>query len=255
MSALGYMLAIILHEFGHFVVAKKLGYHLSKFSLSPYGFSLSYFDQKLERNDELKIAIAGPLANFLSAFVVMGVWWLCPTFYFFSDMFVRTSFVIALFNLLPAYPLDGGRIFVDLTSTLFEEKTAKRITRIFNLCLAILFLLIFFVCLFINFNPSYLLFSCFLFVGVMDLNFGSKFDKINIFSKKMKQFSKPTIWCVDDEVTIGQILKKMQNSKTNIFCLILDNGKIINISEKMMQNLAKNFPLDTKIEKVLKKYK
>lgn len=253
LPALSYVLAIVIHEFGHFVMAKNLGYVLTKFSISPYGFSLSYHNQNIDFRDELKIAFAGPLANFVSAFLVLAMWWLFPSTYFFTESFVVVSFVIAMFNLLPAYPLDGGRIFIDCASHFFNVKIAQKITIVFNFLLAVFFLLLFFIFLFINFNPTYMLFSCFLFVGVIDLNFVSKYEKVNIFCKQTKNFVKPVICCVYPDVTVGELIQKIQTTKTNVFCLILDNGKIVNLSEKMVIILSKKYSYEAKISDLLKK--
>jgi len=167
--ALGCFFAIVIHECGHVVVAKILGYKMSKFSLSPYGCSLSYFEQTINYSDEIKIALAGPFANLLSAVFVVGFWWLFPNLYFFSSSFVFSSFALALFNLLPAYPLDGGRVFVALGSNYFSEKLARKLIVWFNLILSFFFMALFVIFLFVNFNPTYFLVAFFLIVGVLDL--------------------------------------------------------------------------------------
>ncbi|MDE6583500.1 MAG: site-2 protease family protein, partial [Clostridia bacterium] len=151
--ALSYFFAVLLHELGHFCVAKFLGYKLSRFSISPYGVSLSYLDNQLQKGDGLKIAFAGPCANFLAVIIVLGLWWCFPNFYFLSYDFVLISTMLALINLLPAYPLDGGRIFVDVASYFFSEKVAKKITVVLNILLSVFFMLVFVVMCFINFNP------------------------------------------------------------------------------------------------------
>ncbi len=253
LPALSYVLAIVIHELGHFLVARKLGYKLSKFSLSPYGFSLSYFDNNFDFRDEIKIALAGPFANLVSAFLFVGVWWMFPQTYFFTENFVSVSVVLALFNLLPAYPLDGGRIFVNVASAFCDRKIALRITMIFNILLFVIFLLLFVVFLFINFNPTYLLFACFLLVGMLDLSFGSKYEKVNIFCKKFKNFIRPVIFCVYGDVTLRQIIDKMQTSKTAIFLFTLESGKIVTLSEKMVINLSKNFDYNCKLQEIFEK--
>ena len=126
--ALNYFLVILLHELGHYFMAKHRGYKLSKFSLSPYGVSLSYYGETLEERDEIYIAFAGPFVNILSAVLVTALWWLFPSTYFLTYNFVEISIIIALSNLLPAYPLDGGRIFVSMTSNLMNRKKAIKIT-------------------------------------------------------------------------------------------------------------------------------
>lgn len=249
-TAVGYAFAIVVHEFGHFFVAKRFGYALSNFSFSPYGVSLSYYGQNFDARDEILIALAGPMFNLVSALLVTGVWWLFPFTYAFSDGFVVASVCLALMNLLPAYPLDGGRVFVCISSKFFTEKTARKITIVLNLVLSALFFVLFVVFCFVNFNPTYFLFAFFLLVGAMDLGFVSKYDKINVFQKKIKNFVHPQIVCVQGDVTLGELIKKMQSSKTYIFCLVLDNGRTINLSEKMILRFSLNFPYGTKLKEI-----
>ncbi|MBP3431825.1 MAG: hypothetical protein J6K39_03115 [Clostridia bacterium] len=253
MQAFSYVVAIIVHELGHFCIAKKCGYKLSRFSLSPYGVSLSYLEQGFNHKDEFWIALAGPVLNLLASLVVVGLWWLVPGTYFFSVSFVETSVLLALFNLLPAYPMDGGRIFICFFSNFVDERNAKKFTLFVNLILSLLFAILFVVFCFVNFNPTFLLMSIFLFVGVVDLKFETKFEKINIFCKNEKPFSKPVLLSVNGDVTIGQILAKFQTCKTNIFCLTLGNGRVINLSEKMIINLSLNYPIETKLCQIFEK--
>ncbi len=252
--ALSYLLAIIIHEFGHFFVARKLGCKMSKFSISPYGVALAMKDKTLQARDEIKIAAAGPAFNFLTAFFVMGFWWIVPASYHILHDFVFISLMLALTNLLPAHPLDGGRLFVASLNGILKPKMAKIVVVTFNFVLAIFFLILFLVMMFINFNPTLLLFSVFLFGGMLEMNCNSKYEKINIFLKPKKNFSKPQICCVYSNVTISQLLEKIQTSKTTIFCLVLKSGKIVNLSEDMVLKLSMNFALDEKLENVFKSY-
>ncbi len=251
-TAVGYALAIVVHEFGHFFVAKKLGYGLSKFSFSPYGVSLSYYGQNLDARDEIWIALAGPAFNLICALLVTGLWWLWPLTYAFSQGFVVASVCLALLNLLPAYPLDGGRVFVCLSSRFFSEKAARKITIALNLAFSASFFALFVAFCFVNFNPTYFLFAFFLVVGALDLGFASKYDKINIFQKQTKNFVRPQIVCVGGDVTLGDLMKKMQSSKTYIFCFVMENGRIVNLSEKMILNLSLKVPFDLKLKEIFR---
>ena len=250
--ALNYVLVMSLHEMGHYYMAKMFGYKLTKFSLSPYGVSLSYFDENLDEKDEFWIALAGPAVNVISIVFVLGVWWLFPSTYFLLQSFVEISLVIALFNLLPAYPLDGGRIFVCLVRRIFDEKKALKLTIFFNLFLSIFFVICFVICAFIKFNPTLALFAFFMFGGMLDLKQKSKYEKINIFCKKTKNFAKPTFYSVNLSTTLSDLVAKMQTSKTCIFCLILDSGKVVNLSEIFVQKLLTKFNLKTKLSEIIK---
>lgn len=246
-SGLAYLFAIVFHEGGHYLVAKKLGYKLDKFSISAYGVSLSYFDQNINRKDELEIALAGPLVNLIFALLTVAFWWIYPATYFFTEAFVKISVILALTNLLPCYPLDGGRMFVDISSSFLSEKLAKKITVIFNVFLSILFMIMFLFLCFQNFNPTFFLFSFFLIFGALDLTKTSKYEKINIFQKQTKNFSKIEFLYVTADTTLQKMLDKMSSSKTVVFCLVLENGKVINLSEKFVLKLLTIFSLDTKL--------
>ena len=248
----GYLLATTIHELGHYLTAKRLGYKLSKFSLSGYGVSLSYFEEKIDPKEEIKIALAGPAFNLFSALLVCGMWWLCPSVYFFTYNFVFCSVILALTNLLPAYPLDGGRIFMKSSNIFFKEKTSQRFTLIFNLFLIVLFFSLFIWSCTKNFNPTLLLFSIFLIGGIIDLKFSSKYEKLCAFQKKTKNFCKVYCLSADPSTTLSKLIKKMSTSKKIVFCLTLPSGKTILLSEEFIQKLSQNFPIQTRLENIFK---
>ena len=236
-------------------MAKHRGYKLSKFSLSPYGVSLSYYGETLEERDEIYIVFAGPLVNILSAVIVTALWWIFPSTYFLTYNFVEISIIIALSNLLPAYPLDGGRIFVSMTSNLINRKKAIKITFFVNFLLSILCFLLFIIFCFINFNPTFLLFGVFLVLGALDLNFISKYEKVSVFNKKNKNFSKPRFFVVTSEVKLNELVKKIQGNRTTIFVVILKNGENKILIDKMILEISLKVDLNESIGTILEKNK
>ena len=251
--AVNYVFAIILHEMGHYFVAKRLGYRLTRFAISPFGVELSYFDQKLQYKDEIKIALAGPAINLVSSFLICGLWWVLPTTYFLTESFVVISCILALVNLLPAYPLDGGRIFVCCCNHFVDEKKATKITMMMNVFFSILFLFGFVICLFYRFNPTLLAFSIFLFSGLLQLKGKTTFDKINWFAKEMKNFVKPDFLCVNLDTTIGELMTKIQSSKTTIFVVSLSSGKVVFLTEKMLIKLSINYGIKEQLKNIFEK--
>lgn len=252
--ALNYFIVTLLHELGHYFVAKWCGYKLSKFSLSPYGVGLSYYGQSIDEKDETWIALSGPLVNIFSSVIMFAVWWLFPASYFLTYQFVEISLIVGLSNLLPAYPLDGGRIFIALTSRSINPKIAYKITFFINFLLIFLCFLLFIIFCFVNFNPTYLLFGVFLIMGILDLNFISKYDKINIFNKDFKDLSKPNIFVVHPSTQLKNLLKKIQANKTSLFIVIL-NGETKMLSDKEILELTLKFDLNEEIGKILFDFK
>ncbi|MCL6631622.1 MAG: M50 family metallopeptidase [Alicyclobacillus herbarius] len=103
---------VMLHELGHAIVADALGYEVEEVSLLPFGgvARLAYGHLGFVPRDEALIAVAGPVVNVLLILLSYGLH-LCGLW---SEAFVshvvRLNVWIAVFNLLPGLPLDGGRI-------------------------------------------------------------------------------------------------------------------------------------------------
>ena len=114
-----YTITALLHEVGHSFIAEGLGYKLDKIILMPYGAMISGNLNGLKVKDEIKVAIAGPTINFLVAVFFVALWWIYPMSYAYTDIIAISNFTLAFINLLPVYPLDGGRILSVTYESLF----------------------------------------------------------------------------------------------------------------------------------------
>lgn len=104
-------LVALQHECAHAFAAAKLGYKLDRIVLMPFGAVIDGDLRGISLKDEIVVAAWGPLCNLFTAGFFVALWWLVPDTYAFTDSACYASLSIALVNLLPAYPLDGGRIF------------------------------------------------------------------------------------------------------------------------------------------------
>lgn len=111
-EVLGLFVIVVLHELGHVIAARLLGYQTESIELLPFGgvARLSSSSFGFSPRHETIIAIAGPLVNFLLA--LLGL--LAHFALFISEpvalSFVTVNLSLFFFNLLPGLPLDGGRI-------------------------------------------------------------------------------------------------------------------------------------------------
>ena len=176
-------LVALQHELGHYFASSKLGYKLNKITLMPYGAIIKGDDINLKYKDECKIALAGPLINLLTAIIFTALWWFIPDTYAYTDLIVFTSITLAVINLLPCYPLDGGRFLLATLSLFISRKRAKTISYIISLVFAFLLLAIFVYSLFTTPNITILFFSLFMFWGV----FGG--SKENYYVKSCLNFT------------------------------------------------------------------
>jgi len=149
-------ICVLLHEFGHSLVAQRLGLEVRSITLLPIG-GVSNLESLPEKPaDEVKITLAGPLVNVVLAPIFFGLGLLLgadprmPTdlltgigsvsqFFFYLGYL---NVVLAVFNLLPAFPLDGGRILRALLATHLGALRATDISSAVGQFFAVAFFLI-----------------------------------------------------------------------------------------------------------------
>ena len=101
--------AVALHEAGHALAARMRGYVVRELTLYPFGAAMG-MGEEMDPVSNVVVGLAGPLANLLGAALLIALWWLFPATYLFTHPFLYANLGIALFNLLPVYPLDGSRV-------------------------------------------------------------------------------------------------------------------------------------------------
>ena len=149
-------LCVLLHEFGHSLVAQRLGLEIHSITLLPLG-GVSNLESLPEKPaDEVKITLAGPLVNVVLAPIFFGVGLLLGAvprmpadvftgigsvgqFFFYLGYL---NVVLAVFNLIPAFPLDGGRILRALLATRLGAVRATDISSAIGQLFAVAFFLI-----------------------------------------------------------------------------------------------------------------
>lgn len=128
---------VLLHEFGHAMAAKYFGVEIRDIILTPIGGAARLIGMSNDPLQEFAIAAAGPAVNLLIALVfaiyiaisgaslslsadasgVVG----------FPQAMVWLNGFLFLFNLIPAFPMDGGRIFRSMLAVSFKHETATLI--------------------------------------------------------------------------------------------------------------------------------
>lgn len=117
--------SVLLHELGHSLVARRRHVGIAAIELHFFGGVAKMVDLPRTPRDEIAIAVAGPLTSFALALLGGGVWWL--TGLSALAWFAEVNLMLAVFNLLPALPMDGGRIFRAALQTRLGGLRATRI--------------------------------------------------------------------------------------------------------------------------------
>ncbi len=167
---LALFLCVVLHEFGHALTAKKYGIKTRDITLYPIGGMARLERLPEEPRQELHVALAGPLVSIAIA-AVLFVWlqltsgWepisqLSVISGSFFERLMIVNLILALFNLLPAFPMDGGRVLRAFLATRMDFLRATQIAANIGQGTAFLFG---FIGLF--FNPFLIFIALFVWIG------------------------------------------------------------------------------------------
>ena len=119
-AAVGLFVGVLLHEFGHSLVAMRYGYGIESITLWLLGGLASFEEFPEDWKHEFWIAIAGPLVSVAVGIACYGVVFALPAGtgasvgvnagLFVFGYLALLNVVLAVFNMLPAFPMDGGRV-------------------------------------------------------------------------------------------------------------------------------------------------
>ncbi len=121
-----FFVCVILHELGHSLTARRYGIHVPRILLLPIG-GMAEFDRIPRKPaQELWITVAGPAVNFALVAVLLPLSWAAlfgsePVATYSTQGILAqlcyANFIMGVFNLVPVFPMDGGRIFRALLAT------------------------------------------------------------------------------------------------------------------------------------------
>lgn len=130
-----FLIFAIIHELSHMVIGILLGFEPAKIQIMPFGAYINFkidiksYNTKILKGTicslkKLFVSLAGPLANIVIAII----------FYMKSGYIVITyiNILLATFNLLPIYPLDGGRILKQTLIILLGRRKALKYTNLLS---------------------------------------------------------------------------------------------------------------------------
>jgi Zn-dependent protease len=131
---------VVLHEFGHALTAQRYGVGTRDITLLPIGGVASLERMPEDPKQEFMITVAGPLVNLVIAILAFGLIAISGISLLMTDLFqditswnavlsflVVSNLGLFLFNLIPAFPMDGGRILRSLLSMRMAREKATRI--------------------------------------------------------------------------------------------------------------------------------
>ena len=152
-------LAVSIHELSHILAIKLLGYKVERADVRAFGISVKVEGlEYIPYTKEIIIAAAGPLAGVVTASLSLGA---AKIFGIYSLVyFAGINIVITAINLLPVYPLDGGRIVLCTLAKFLTHRAAYTVSYALSILSAgVLFGLCAYFASVGSLNPSLVIFS------------------------------------------------------------------------------------------------
>ena len=206
---INYLLALSFHELAHLWVAVKSGYSLRIAKLDVFGLSIE-LNETIDDKDSFKINVAGPIINLLLCVICMALYWLIPNSYFYLNTFCFANLILAIFNLLPVYPLDGGKIFRGIIKS---DRIYKVLDCVIRYSFAVLFICAFVVSCFETPSLIMLIMAIFFLTSK-----GKQTPTMTIFKPRQnKHFDKVVILKVEETETLFNLIKQIKPYHYTIF--------------------------------------
>ncbi|MBQ8452060.1 MAG: hypothetical protein IJ538_04740 [Clostridia bacterium] len=181
-----FIIFMILHELSHVAVARKLGYLPAKVRLSFFGAKLEGFDD-FSAGDEIKVIFAGPLFNLCICVICFLCFWFWPESYNFLNDILTVNLSLFVFNMLPIFPLDFGRVLLVLFSKKVSRKTALKIVKNISVFMILILFLVFLISAFFEFNLLIGISSINLFFMATNSASQTSFKRSLFFENKLKK--------------------------------------------------------------------
>lgn len=227
---------VLAHELVHMLTAKAHGLEVGDVELLPFGGVARIEDVlELDPDVETNVALSGPLFNFvlvvlsMVAYANIVSWQQNEAFLFF----IRCNLVLGIFNLLPALPLDGGRILrAKLSGVLgFQQatETAVRISKLMAMLLLALGLFLFYQG---HFHITLFVAAGFLYYAAEKERTLAMYTFIRSLSRKKKMFYEQGVMPLTTLMALGDaplkdILRRFAMKKYHRVVVVNREGKVL----------------------------
>lgn len=224
---------ITLHELSHIIIASGYGCKFNNFKINVLGVKAEICEiEELSEKKKLNIYLAGPCLNFIIAIMIYILNYKYNLVIFENS--VRINLCLGLFNLLPAYPLDGSRVCEILLTRRYLYRKTKSIVVILSIIISIiLFLFGVSIMIFLHkVNISFFMASVLMiYTSILEkektmyIIMGDIFKKL----KKLKKYGYIENKSISIYYKKGlvNVLTLVDKNKFNIFYVLDDNMKVV----------------------------
>ncbi len=244
--SIGLFVGVFIHELAHSIIAKRNKIKINSITLLILGGVSSMEETTPDPRVELPMALAGPLTSLVLGIISTGIMYgiadlggnsgTAGSLVFIFGYLGLLNIILFAFNLLPAFPMDGGRV---LRAWLAKRMPLARATRI-AADIGKAFAIVFGIFGFIIFNPILIIIAFFIYIGA---NQESLLVRYNILLKDltMQQVMASPVMTVPPSMRLTELIEKMHNTK-HLGFPVVENGHLIGLVT--LADVQKSSPTD-----------
>ncbi|ACL15542.1 CBS domain-containing protein [Methanosphaerula palustris] len=244
--ALGLFAGVLVHEVAHSVIAKKRGIRINNITLFLFGGVSSMEEGTPDPKVELPMALAGPLTSLGLGILSIGIIYLIPLIVespaiagVLIFLFAYTGLlnvILFAFNLLPAFPMDGGRV---LRAFLAQRMPATRATRIASE-VGKGFAVFFGIFGFLAFNPILIIIAFFIYIGASQESSAVRYTSL-LQDLTLGAVMSTAVMTVSPQTPVLEMLDQMYATK-HLGFPVVDRGIVVGMIT--LSDLHRASPID-----------
>jgi Zn-dependent protease/predicted transcriptional regulator len=244
--SIGLFVGVFIHELAHSIIAKRNKIKINSITLLILGGVSSMEETTPDPRVELPMALAGPVTSLVLGIISTAIMYVIAdvggntpvagSLVFIFGYLGLLNIILFAFNLLPAFPMDGGRV---LRAWLAKRMPLARATRI-AADIGKAFAIVFGIFGFIIFNPILIIIAFFIYIGA---NQESLMVRYNILLKDltMGQVMSSPVMTVPPTMTLTELVEKMHTTK-HLGFPVVDKGQLVGLVA--LADVQKTPPLD-----------
>lgn len=250
-----FFVCVVLHELGHSLVAKAFGISVRSIVLLPIGGVAMMGQRPPTPFKEVLVSVAGPLVNVVLAAALWfgapafpGEWWkvdehTLPSLQTFWALLLVGNVMLAAFNLLPAFPMDGGRVFRAALSALTSLERATGVAVVVGYAFAA----VLFTAGFVLKLPTLPILAVFVVSGAVlelrDVRLGAVLGRLRLGDTVNVHLPK-----VGVDATLADAVRELDASRASVVAVEHEGRFVATVSRRELQQALRTVALDARLE-------
>lgn len=251
--AINLFLSILVHELAHSLVARTKDVETTDITLMLFGGLANIEDISEDPKDEIKISASGPLTSLALGLIFITIARFSPSFIFEDLRLVilytgQINVFLAIFNLLPAFPSDGGRI---LRAVIAQRTSFRKATEIASR-VGKGFAWVFGIFGFVSGNFLLVFIAFFIYIGASQEH---QFNNIKfaLSNLKVKDLMTKNVKTVPVNMSVHRLIEKMFSDKHSGFPVMRDEKVVGIVTMEDAQKISQEEYRNTPVQQIMNK--